>query len=72
MLFKKIKPLSCVCGSENTEILHQINNDVFMFCVQCGTQKTISKQEYLDEFDEWLSFQISKCETIVKLHKNKN
>lgn len=72
MLFKKRKPLTCICGSEHVITEQAYANVVLLLCVECKTRNYISQREYEHQFDDWLNLKMSKLRTISKLHQQKN
>ena len=59
MEYKKLKPLSCECGSIDTDYRDVSDKEVVKFCKQCKVFKIITKEEYFKEFDEWLEYRLN-------------
>lgn len=71
-MYKKKKPLTCICGAENLEVFNQSENYVMLYCFECSTRNYLNKSEYYKEFDEWLNLKLLKMKLISNTNKNQN
>jgi hypothetical protein len=71
-MYKKNKPLTCICGAENLEVFNENENFVMLFCFECSTRNYLNKAEYYKQFDQWLSLKIEKLRLISSTNKNNN
>jgi hypothetical protein len=71
-MYKKEKPLTCICGAENLEIFNENENFVMLYCFECSTRNYLNKQEYYKQFDDWLNQKILKLKLINDTNKNVN